>query len=231
MKVLILAAGKGTRLLPLTEEIPKVLVNIAGKPFLYYLLKLLEQAGYTEFGIIVGYKKEKMVDFLDTYGFKATLIHQGEQLGTGHAVLQAKDFVGGGNFVCTNGDDLRSVEDFKAMAIDDQYNYIMGVQVDDPENYGVLLVKDSFLEKVVEKPKAFVGNLANSGIYTFTPEIFAELEKIEKSERGEYEVTDAITALAEKNKVKVVKAKDVWVSLSGREDLPHVEAFIKGLDL
>ena len=212
MKVLILAAGKGTRLLPLTEEIPKVLVNIAGKPFLYYLLKLLEQASYTEFGIIVGYKKEKMVDFLDTYGFKATLIHQGEQLGTGHAVLQAKDFVGNENFVCTNGDDLRSVEDFKAMAVDDHYHYVMGVQVDNPENYGILVKKDDLLEKVVEKPEGYVGNFANSGIYKFTPKIFDELEKIKKSKRGEYEVTDAITALAEQNKVKVVKAKDVWVA-------------------
>ena len=232
MKAVILAGGKGTRLLPLTEDIPKVLVKVEGKPFLYYLLKSLQQAGYSEFGIVVNYKKEKIVDFLDEYGFTATLIHQGEALGTGHAVLQAKSFVDGENFMCTNGDDFRSVDDFKALSIDDDYNYVLGVEVNDPENYGVFVVgNENFLERVVEKPQERLGRLVNSGIYKFTPEIFDELKAIEKSTRGEYELTDAITALAAKRKVKVLLAQGFWESLSTLEDIPHIEAVVKELDL
>jgi len=229
MKVVILAAGKGERILPLTENIPKVLVDINGKPFLFFLMKSLQKAGYTEFGLVVGYKKEKIVDFLDAYDFEATLIHQGEQLGTGHAVLQAKDFVGGDNFVCTNGDDLRGVEDFEAMRKEDEFNYVMGAEVDNPEKFGVLVVKNGFLEKVVEKPKEFMGKLVNTGIYKFTPEIFAALEKIEKSERGEYEVTDAISLLAQEKKVKVITQKGFWMGIGRKEDIPHVEEKVKEL--
>ena len=229
MKVVILAAGKGERILPLTENIPKVLVDINGKPFLFFLMKSLQKAGYTEFGLVVGYKKEKIVDFLDAYGFEATLIHQGEQLGTGHAVLQAKDFVGGDNFVCTNGDDLRGVEDFEAMRKEDEFNYVMGADVENPEKFGVLVVKNGFLEKVVEKPKEFMGKLVNTGIYKFTPEIFAALEKIEKSERGEYEVTAAISLLAQEKKVKVITQKGFWMGIGRKEDIPHVEEKVKEL--
>lgn len=230
MKVVILAAGKGTRLMPLTEDIPKVLVEIGGKPYLYYLMKSLKKAGYDEFGIVVGYKKENIVDFLDEYGFKARLIHQGEQLGTGHAVLQAKEFVGGENFVCTNGDDLRSVEDFKAIAQEDEFNYVMGMTVEEPEKYGVLVVKDDFLERVIEKPKELIGKLVNSGLYKFTPEIFEALENIEKSEREEYELTDAISILAQQGKVKVIELTGFWITLGKHEDLPHIEEVVKKLD-
>ena len=95
MKAVILAAGKGTRMLPLTENIPKVLVPIADKPFLWYLLKNLQKAGITEFGLIVGYKRELIRDFIKHEKIEGiTFIEQNKQLGTGHALMQAKEFAG-----------------------------------------------------------------------------------------------------------------------------------------
>jgi len=226
-KAVIMAAGKGTRVLPLTENTPKVLVEVSGKPFLYYVLKNLQKAGYDEFGIIVGYKKEKFPEFLKKYGFKATLIEQTEQKGTGHAVMQVKDFAGKDNFIVLGGDNLWSENDLKEIAKDDDLNYVAGYKVNNPEKYGVLVTKGDSLVEIKEKPKEFVGNLINTALYKFTPEIFEALDKIKLSPRGEYELTDAITILSKRGKVKVIKVKDWWLDLGCKEDIPKIEEFLK----
>lgn len=228
MKAVIMAAGKGVRMLPLTENIPKVLVEVAGKPFLYYLLRNLQKAGFAEFGLIVGYKKEQFPFFLKKYGFKAELIAQKEQLGTGHAVLQAEKFAGNENFIVLGGDNLWSPEDFNRIAKNDNFCYVSGLKSNNPERYGVLILKNKeFLEKIHEKPKEYVGDLINTGLYKFTPEIFTALKKIGKSPRGEYELTDAISILAKENKVKVVKLRNYWLDLGCIEDIKRIEDFFK----
>ena len=228
MRAVIMAAGKGTRMLPLTETIPKVLIEINEKPFLYYVFKNLQKAGYDDFGIIVGYKKEKFPEFLKKYKFKATLIEQKEQLGTGHAVMQAKGFCKDENFVVLGGDNLFSVQDLKAINNQDEFCYAVGKELEgDVSKYGVFLVEDNKLRKIIEKPKKFISNLINVGLYKFTPEIWNALDKIKPSERGEYEVTDAITILAQQGKVKALKLKDYWLDLGCKKDIPKVEAFLK----
>jgi len=197
MKAVIMAAGKGTRMLPLTEKVPKVLVEVDGKPFLYYVLKSLEKAGFDEFGIIAGYMKEKVQDFIDRYGFNAVLIEQKQQLGTADAVKQARSFTEDENFVVIGGDNLFDVSDLKSFNVDDDLNYVAGLKVSDPEKYGVLVVEGSSLVRIYEKPKEFVGNLINAGLYKFTPEIYNAISNISKSPRGEFELTDAITLLAD----------------------------------
>lgn len=227
MKAVIMAAGKGIRMLPLTETIPKVLVEINGKPFLYYILKNLQKAGYDDIGIIVGYKKEQFPDFLEKYGFKATLIEQKQQKGTGHAVMQAKDFTKDENFVVLGGDNLWSPSDLEAMLKQDNFCYVAGIKVDNPKKYGVLVAKNSGLVRIVEKPTKFVGNLINTGLYKFTPEIYQALEKIKESPRREYELTDAISLLAKQGKVKVIKVRDYWIDLGSKEDIPKVSEALK----
>ena len=78
-----------------------------------------------------------------------------------------------------------------------------------------------------EKPEEFVGNLINTALYKFTPEIFKALDKIKLSPRGEYELTDAITILSKRGKVKVIKVKDWWLDLGCKEDIPKIEEFLK----
>ena len=97
-----------------------------------------------------------------------------------------------------------------------------------PEKYGVLIEDGRILKKIVEKPKSFVGNLVNVGLYKFTKDIFKVLDNLKKSERGEYELTDAISFLAKKGKVKVITLKDYWLDLGGLDDIPNVEQFLKG---
>jgi NDP-sugar pyrophosphorylase family protein len=164
MKVVIMAAGKGVRMLPLTENIPKVLVEVSGKPFLYYVMKSLEKAGFDRFGIIAGYKKEKIEGFVKEYGFDAEIIEQKEQLGTADAVNKAKDFVAGDNFIVISGDNLFDIKDLKKFNKDDSMNYIAGYKVDNPERYGVLVAEGDALIRIHEKPKEFVGNLINAGL-------------------------------------------------------------------
>lgn len=229
MKAVIIAAGKGTRMLPLTETTPKVLLEVNSKPFLYYTLEHLKKVGITEVGLIVGHLKEKFPEFLEKYGFKATLIEQKEQLGTGDAIRQAKEFVGNDNFVVIYGDNLFSADDLKAIAKDDDLTYTGGYKVGNPEKYGVLITDGDKLVEIKEKPKEFVGDLVNPGLYKLTPEIFAELERIEKSPRGEYELTDAVSILAKQGKVNVVKLNDYWLDLSLKEDIQKVEEFLKNL--
>ncbi len=120
MKALVLAAGKGIRMLPHTNDKPKVLIEIDGKPFLYYILKNLENAGLKNIGIVVGYKKEKIKDFVKKYNFNVSLIEQKKLFGTGKAVLDAKQWIGEDDFIVLMGDNLYSVEDIKKMSVLDQ---------------------------------------------------------------------------------------------------------------
>ncbi len=226
-KAVIMAAGKGTRMLPLTENIPKVLIEINNKPFLYYVIENLKKAGFEEFGIISGYFKEKIKEFIKENNFNAVIIEQKKQLGTGHAVMQAKEFCRDKDFIVLGGDNLFSVQDLEAVNSQDEFCYVVGKKVEDPSKYGVLKTKDGRLIEIIEKPKEFVGDLINTGLYKFTKDIWNALDQIELSERGEYELTDAVSILAKKRKVKVLKLKDYWLDLGCKEDIPKVENFLK----
>jgi len=234
-KVLVLAAGRGTRMLHLSKDKPKHLININGKPFLYYSLKNLKEAGFEDVIMVVGYKKSVMEEFLEEYKneFNITLVNQFEILGeerygTACPLECAKEILKDESFLAIYGDNLYSVEDLKAFNIDDEYSYIAGMHHDQPQNYGVLKVdRDGFLEKIVEKPKEPVGNLINTGPFKFTPEIFKHLDKIEKSPRGEYELVDAINFLAQEKKVKVKEIKGVWLDLGKPEDVQKIANHIK----
>jgi dTDP-glucose pyrophosphorylase len=230
MKAVIMAAGKGTRMLPLTETIPKVLIEVNGKPFLHYVIENLKKAGYNEFGIIAGYLKEKIESFVKENSINAKIIEQKEQQGTGHAVMQAKEFCSDEKFIVLGGDNLFSVEDLKSINNEDEFCYAVGKKMEgDVSRYGVFVVNEGKLVKIVEKPKEFVSDIINIGLYKFTPEIWSALDKIELSPRGEYELTDAITILAEKGNVNVLTLKDYWLDLGSIEDIPKVEDFLKKL--
>ena len=227
MKAVILAAGKGTRLAPLTNEIPKVMVLVAGKPYLQHVIERLLEAGFDELCLIVGYKKEKIVSFVEEKGYNVTFVEQKEQKGTGHAIGLAKEFVGEANFLVYYADNLISVSDLKNISIKDEFHYTIAAKVEDPTKYGMLVIEDNFLKKVVEKPLQFSGNLANAGLYKFTPEIFSLLDKLELSSRGELEVTDAVNVLAKQGRVKVYKLHDYWLDLGCKEDIEKIEKFFE----
>ncbi len=227
-QAVILAAGKGTRLRPYTENIPKPLVEINGKPFIHYIFRNLEKAGFEKVVMVIEYLKEKIVDYIDTHDFPfdVVLIEQGEPLGTGHAVKVAEDAVEG-NFLVINGDDLFSAEDMRSIDTDDEYSYLIGEENPQPQNYGVLEVEGDMLVNILEKPEEPPTNLISAGMYKFTPEIFSILETIKRSPRGEFELPDAMKKLIRKKKMKVSRVKGYHYTLSEPKDIPVLESFLK----
>ena len=149
--------------------------------------------------------------------------------GTEVCVKFSFSFVDEEDFIVVGGDNLFSSEDLMRIQKEDEFCYVAGWKVEDPSRYGVLLCKGDVLAEIVEKPKEFVGDLINAGLYKFTPDIFEALEQIDISERGELELTDAITLLAESRKVKVMMLQDYWLDLGKKEDVGKIEEFLKKL--
>lgn len=240
-KVVVAAAGEGTRMLRLSANKPKHLINVQNKPFLAYLLDNLFEAGYKEVVLVVGYKEEMMKKFVDDYvvpskdkKFKIDIVSQYDLLGpkekiygTALPIKCVKDYVGDEPFVFLCGDNLYSIKDLKTMRIDDGYNYVAGLKHENPEKYGVLITDDGFLKEIIEKPKEYVGNLINAGLYTFVPEVFKKISLIKKSSRGEYEITDVVSLLAKNKKVKVKIIQDYWIDFGCPGDVIRLSKFIK----
>jgi len=242
-KVVIAAAGQGTRMLHLTKNKSKHLIRVNQYPFLKYVLDNLFLAGYRELILVVGYGSLLIKEFIDKYRpplktkktkYKITIINQYEILGpkekeygTACPLKCAKEFVGKENFLFICGDNLYSVNTLKKMNINDGYSYVAGFSHKHPEKYGVILSEKGFLKEIVEKPKKYIGSIINSGLYKFTPAIFDKVFKIKKSKRGEYEITDAINLLAKEKKVKVKEIKDYWFDFGNPIDIVKLSHFLK----
>ena len=220
-------------MLHLTKNKSKHLIKVCQKPFLSYLLDDILEAGYREVVLVVGYGDELMSQFLKEYGYKVELVNQFEILGpkekiygTACPLMCVKDIIKNSQFVYLCGDNLYSSRDLRIMNIDDDYCYIAGIEHKNPEKYGVLVEKDGFLEKVVEKSKEYFGNIIDAGLYKFTPEIFEKVSLIKKSSREEYEITDAINLLAKDKKMKIKIIKDYWMDFGNPSDVIKLSKFI-----
>lgn len=243
-KVVIAAAGQGTRMLHLTKGKSKHLIRVKKRPFLAYLLDNLFLAGYRDLVLVVGYKEELIREFLKKYKpplkslrksqYKIRMVSQYEILGpkdkiygTACPLMCVKDIIGKEHFLFVVGDNLYSAKDFKAMSVEGKYSYVAGYYHKRPERYGVLVTNNEFLKKVVEKPKKYVGNIINTGLYKFTPEVFKKLSKIQRSSRGEYEITDILNLLAREKKMKVKKIQDYWIDFGNPADVIKVSYFLQ----
>ncbi|WP_456471940.1 bifunctional UDP-N-acetylglucosamine diphosphorylase/glucosamine-1-phosphate N-acetyltransferase GlmU [Methanocaldococcus sp.] len=204
MDAIILAAGRGERLKPLTNNRPKPLIPIAGKPILDYIIEKVYDIANNIY-VIVKYKKEKIVERYKDYE-KIEFLEQREIDGTGEALLTAKDYVSD-EFLVINGDIIfeDNLNEFL------KYKYAIAVkEVKNPKNYGVLLVENNIIKDLEEKPENPKSNLINAGIYKFDKKIFNILERINLSKRGEKELTDAIKILIKEEEVRAIKLKGFW---------------------
>ncbi|MBI3115530.1 MAG: NTP transferase domain-containing protein [Candidatus Kerfeldbacteria bacterium] len=230
-RVVIMAAGKGTRMKHLTADRPKHLLPVSGRPFIEYLLERLQAAGFQELIVVVGYHAAAFREWARTAPFRVTLVHQSmgadDPYGTAIPVLTAKGATRGEPFVVVGGDNLYSVRDLKKFIRDDGWNYAGGLHSNHPERYGVFVPRpDGTLERIVEKPSEFVGDVINAQLYAFRPEVFEALDTIGQSPRGEYELTDAVTILAGQHQVKIVTLEDFWIDFGRPEDIPRLEAML-----
>ncbi|MFC7165318.1 UTP--glucose-1-phosphate uridylyltransferase AglF [Halospeciosus flavus] len=202
MKAVVLAAGEGTRLRPLTADQPKAMVDVDGQPLLAHCLDRLADLGVEEFVIVVGYLAQDIVDaFGDAYrGIPITYTHQEEQLGLAHALLTTEAHVED-DFVLMLGDNvfdanLRTpVRRQREKRVDAAF-LVEEVPREEASRYGVCATNQyGEIVEVVEKPDDPPSNLVMTGFYTFSPAIFDACRNVEPSDRGEYELSDAINRL------------------------------------
>lgn len=202
LKAVVLCAGEGSRLRPLTYSKPKHLLPVAGKPLLDHVLSDLAAAGLHEVAFVVGYHSEAVQRYVgdgQQWGISATYITQEQPLGLGHAIKQAEGFVGDSSFIVYLGDNLLEdgihnfVKDFRSNGTAAS---LLLKEVADPRRYGVAVVDDQQnVVRLVEKPVDPPSNLAIIGVYAFHPNIFEAIDAIKPSARGELEITDAIQHL------------------------------------
>lgn len=214
MKAVILAAGEGNRLKPITSSRPKPMVPLAGKPLLEHTISSIKNAGITDILLIVGYKKELIQQYFgngDQFGVHIAYTVQEKYLGTAHATGYAEDFVGKDSFLLLYGDILVDRNVFKD-AVDKfdrekPQGLISLIEVDNPQDYGIISLDDQgYVQKITEKPapELKLGNLANAGVYIFDPMIFQAIESTKLSKRGEYEFTDSMDILIKQLGGKII---------------------------
>ena len=204
MDCIILAAGKGTRLRPYTNDVPKPLLAVQGRPILDWIIGALPPIG--RLVVVVNYLAEQIEDYLVTQPHVKNwaTVRQKEPRGTGDALMVCKGLISSDRVMVLNGDDLIGKADLAKLA-----NVPMGIlahAVNEPESFGIITSKpDGTLATLVEKPTGLLPpQLANIGGYLFPSRVF-DL-KLTESPRGEYEITEAVSLLAAKNAFRVVEA-------------------------
>ncbi|MGE5225630.1 MAG: glucose-1-phosphate thymidylyltransferase [Planctomycetaceae bacterium] len=226
MRALVLSGGEGSRLRPITHTNAKQLIPVAGQPILFHALEAIRDAGISEVGIVIGQTGDEVraaVGDGSRWDLAVTYIPQEAPLGLAHAVLTAAEFVRGEPFLMYLGDNVllegvrRFVEGFETTRPDAQ---IFVARVPEPEQFGVVVLDGERAVRLVEKPKAFVSDLALVGVYLFDDSILEACASLTPSWRGEYEITEAIQWLIDHGRTVRVELLSGWWKDTGRpEDL------------
>jgi bifunctional UDP-N-acetylglucosamine pyrophosphorylase/glucosamine-1-phosphate N-acetyltransferase len=196
LKAVILAAGEGHRMRPLTAHRPKVMLPIANKPLVEHLLIEVKEAGIDEFIFVVGYCDEQVREYFGDgkkWGVSITFSEQRKQLGTADAIRMAANTVEG-NFLVINGDVIIGRDDIKRLK-SKKHCTMSVIEVKDPQGLGIVELSGNKVVSIYEKTEKPPSLMANTGLYLFTPEVFEAIAKTEKSPRGEYEITDSLQIL------------------------------------
>jgi bifunctional UDP-N-acetylglucosamine pyrophosphorylase/glucosamine-1-phosphate N-acetyltransferase len=224
MKCVILAAGEGKRMRPLTFTRPKVMLPIANKPILEWNLLNAIDAGLTEFVFVIGYKPEMVRNYFgDGTNWNASIeyVNQGKALGTAHAIGTVENFVD--DFIVLCGDTIFGKEDFQNIA---KNKMSMGlVEVENAKEYGIVKLEGKRIVQIHEKMENPISNVINAGIYHFDSNIFGYIHKTGKSPRGEYEITDSINMLLKEEEMDGIFLKEwrdvvyPWHLLDANEEI------------
>ncbi len=190
MKAVVLAAGEGTRIRPLSASLPKPMLPVADRPLVAHTVDAAIDAGADEVVLVIGYEAATVREYFgETYrDVPISYAVQEEQAGTAHAVNAASDRLDG-PFAVLNGDNLYDPDAIARLF--EEAPAVCAIEVDDPSNYGVLSTTDGTVTDIVEKPADPPTNLANAGAYAF-PERAREWLEVPRSERGEHEITDVL---------------------------------------
>jgi len=223
MQCVIICAGKGTRMRPLTESTPKPMLPVCGKPILQHIIEALPSE-IDELILVVGYLKEQIEAFCGSefLGKKVQYVTQSNFAGgTGDALLCAKDLVKG-KFLLMYADDIHG-KDALAQVVKEDHG-MLGMYSKTPERYGVIEQHaNGTLKRIVEKPEHPTSNLVNIGGFVLNDSIFSYAVPVSAS--GELYVTDMVNAYAEHNPVKVIE-QDMWLAIGYPEQIVEAEAVL-----
>ncbi|MGI8890785.1 MAG: nucleotidyltransferase family protein [Chthoniobacterales bacterium] len=230
-RAVILAAGRGTRMRELTNELPKPMIPVRGKPILQHIIEGLTAAGIRQFLLVVGWRADAVKEALgdgSPFGISIEYATQVQQDGTGKVLELARDFVGEEPFVLSYGDIIIEPSNYRLLTtLPDETAAVVSVKKsDDVSQGGAVFVNEHFeLTDLREKPQPGESSSPwyNAGVYTFRPSIFSFTAQLQRSSRGEYELTDAIRALAlSGQKVQVVELTGDWADVRDPEILAEL---------
>jgi len=230
-KAVVLAAGRGTRMRELTNELPKPMIKVRGKPVLQHILEGLRDAGIREFFIIVGYRADAVQNFLgDGSRYKIAIQYENQvvQDGTGRVVDLARNFAENSAFILSYGDILVNPQNYKSIVdLPDDIEAIITVMRGEDVSKGGAVFLNERMELLDLREKSPPGKATspwyNAGIYAFRPSIFEFTAKLQPSPRGEYELTDAIRDLAHSGKkVKALELTGEWADVRDPEILAQL---------
>lgn len=225
MKAIILAAGKGTRLYPVTLTMPKPLLPVANKALIKYAIETLTNMGATEIGLVVHSLespiRQALGDGLATVGVPLTYIEQTNPRGLAHAVKVAQPFLGDEPFLMYLGDNIFQ-DSMKTLTTRFRETgagaAIALTEVPDPTRFGIAELEGDRIKRLVEKPKDPPSNLAIAGVYVFQPAIFDAIDHIKPSWRNELEITDAIQYLLDQGHSVIPYIVEGWWIDAGNAD-------------
>ncbi len=230
MRAIIPVAGIGSRLRPHTFTVPKVLLNVAGKPIIGHILDKVIEAGFNEATIVVGYLGEMIKEYvLSKYQMKVDFIEQEERLGLGHAIYISRHTYTNDPILIILGDTIFDV-DLKSMIQNEQSQ--IGVKpVDDPRRFGVAEIENGRITKLVEKPESPKSNLAIVGLYYITkPQLLVDcLEKMIQNNirtKGEFQLTDALQMMIEQNQKMNAFTIEGWFDCGRPETLLSTNRYL-----
>lgn len=224
MKAVILAAGDGTRLRPLTETRPKAMLNVAGRPILHHLLLEAKKAGITNAVIVVRQMKEKIIEYFSKEGngtgVMLKFVEQGEEAGTGAALLAARGELKD-TFVVLAGDIVTEASVIRSVIESHEGGITLALKkVPNPHSYGVVELSNGKVSLFEEKPRHPKSDLVNLSIYCMEPTVFGDLQGAGKSERGEYELVSVLVG------AKGVLAEGFWKDVGYPWDLFDANEFL-----
>lgn len=240
MKGILLAGGSAKRLRPLTEVTNKHLLPVYKKPMIYYPLETLLNAGIKDILIVTG--GEHVGDFFRLLGsgkkWNARFSYEIQEgsTGTAAALLLAEDFAKDEEFMVILGDNVvtEDVSNFVREFKNEKDRFkakILIAKVDNPQDYGVVSFKGKKIIEITEKPKNPKSNYVNTGLWMFLPDVFSRIRGLEKSPRGEYEMTEVLDFYAKQEVLSYSLLKTQWTDAGSFESLYRATVLMRKLEV
>lgn len=239
MKGIILAGGTGTRLYPITKVVSKQLTPLYDKPMIYYPLATLIESGIKEILIITTPEdKERFKELLGNgsdYGITIEYKEQPKPEGLAQAFIIGEDFIGDDSVILTLGDNVFSGINLinKIKKASKNGSTIFGVEVDNPERFGVIEINNNKVISIEEKPKNPKSNIAITGLYIFDNKVIDIAKKVKPSKRNELEITDVINEYLKENEltVELLNKNDKWFDTGTPESLFEATQYVRNYQI